>query len=133
MEEISSLLKMAGIILGEESYKIVGICMNVHRELGMGFREAVYKDALEFEFGRHGIPFVRERLFQVEYKGVILKHKYLADFLVYDKVILEVKAASFIVDEFMLQTINYLKVSKLQLGIVANFGEKSLTYKRIVF
>jgi GxxExxY protein len=131
--KVSSLQKMAAFVLGEESYKIIGICMDVHRELGMGFREVVYKDALELELGCHGVPFTRERLFQIEYKGKILKHKYIADFVVYDKIILEVKAASFIVDEFMLQTINYLKVSKLQLGIIVNFGEKSLTHKRLVF
>ena len=119
--------------MAEECYKIVGICMEVHTKLGMGFREAVYKDALEIEFNDHKIPYCRERLYYVEYKGKILKHKYCADFVMDDKIILEIKAVSFIVDKFVSQTISYLKVSGLQLGIIINFGERSLTYKRIVF
>ena len=124
---------MASIILAEESYKIVGICMEVHRILGMGFREAVYKDAIEIELVHHNIPFHREKLYHVNYKERILKHKYCADFVVYDKIIIEIKAVSSIADAFLIQTISYLKASGLQLGIIINFGEKSLTYKRIVF
>ncbi len=123
---------MADILYKEESYKIVGICMEIHRTLGMGFKEAIYKDALQVEFQSNNIPFVREKQFKIEYKGIILPHRYYADFIVYNGVILEVKSASFIVDSFVAQTINYLKASELKLGIIANFGEKSFTYKRIV-
>jgi len=107
--------------------------MDVHRELGMGFKDAIYKEALEIEFREKGIPYEREKLFTIEHKGKVLKHKYPADFIVFDKIVLEVKAASSIVDSFVAQTINYLKASGLQLGIIVNFGEKSLNYKRIVF
>jgi GxxExxY protein len=124
---------MTEIILKEESFTIVGICMEVHRELGMGFREIIYKEAIEFELLNRKIPYEREKLFGVEYKGEILRHRYPADFIVYDKIVLEVKATSFIVDAFVLQTINYLKASGLQLGIIVNFGRKSLDYKRLVF
>jgi len=80
-----------------------------------------------------GVPFVREKQFKIEYKGIVLLHKYYADFIVSDSIILEIKSASFIIDNFIAQTINYLKASGIKLGIIANFGEKSLTYKRVVF
>jgi GxxExxY protein len=121
------------LILKDESYKLIGVCMDVHRELGMGFKEAVYKEALEIEFKNRAIPFQREKFFRIEYKGQMLKQKYFADFIVFEQIVVEVKAASAIIDTFVAQTINYLKASGLKLGIIANFGERSLTYKRIVF
>lgn len=124
---------MGELILKEESYKLIGICMEVHRELGMGFKEHIYQDALEIEFQNHHIPYQKEKLFKIEYKGNILNHRYKADFIVFNQIVLEVKAATTIVDSFLAQTINYLKASGLKLGIIANFGERSLTYKRIVF
>ena len=124
---------MAYIILKEESYLLMGICMEVHRELGMGFKEIIYKDAIAFELKEKKISFKREKEFKIEYKGIILPHKYYADFVIQDSIILEVKSASFIVNNFVTQTINYLKASGLKLGIIANFGEKSFTYKRVVF
>jgi len=124
---------MVEIIYREESYKIVGICMEVHRNLGIGFKEAVYKDALEVEFKALQIPFVREKRYEIEYKGVVLRHRYYADFIIYDSIILEVKSASFIVDNFVAQTINYLRASGIKLGIIANFGEKSFKSRRVVF
>ena len=124
---------MSEIILKEESYKIVGLCMEVHSELGMGFKEIVYKDALEYEFSRNEIPFRREKKYEIVYKGIILPHSYSANFIVYESIILEVKAASMIANGFVKLTINYLKASGLQLGIIANFGEKSFVSKRVVF
>jgi GxxExxY protein len=124
---------MAEIILKNESYLLTGICMDVHRTLGKGFKEIIYKDALEIEFKDNGIPFRREQPFKIEYKGLVLPHRFYADFVVFDSIILEVKSASYIVDSFVAQTINYLKASGLKLGIVANFGESSFTFKRVVF
>lgn len=124
---------MPDIILKDESYRIVGICMEVHAELGMGFQEIVYKDALEYEFQKNNIPYRREKNYDIRYKGIILRHSYCADFIVYGSIILEVKATSLIVNKFVKQTINYLKASGLQLGIIANFGEQSFVSKRVVF
>ena len=124
---------MTEIILKEESYQLIGICMEVHSELGMGFKEIVYKDALEYEFKNHIILYKREKEYKIEYKGIILPHRYNADFIVYGSIILEVKASSIIVNNFVKQTINYLKASGLQLGIIANFGEPSFVSKRVVF
>jgi GxxExxY protein len=124
---------MPDIILKELSYQIIGICMEVHRELGFGFKEAVYKEALEVEFKEKNIQYEREVRFAINYKGAKLNQKYSADFIVSNNIVLEVKAAGNIVNAFVGQTINYLKVSGLHLGIIANFGEKSFVSKRIVF
>ncbi|MEO6682516.1 MAG: GxxExxY protein [Ginsengibacter sp.] len=124
---------MPDLILKEESYELIGICMEVHRILGMGFREIIYKDALEYEFQQRGIPYERERSYFIKYKSITLPRRYNADFIVFNSIILEVKASSLIVEGFVKQTINYLKASELQLGIIANFGQKSFVSKRVVF
>ena len=124
---------MTDIILKEESYKIIGACMEVHRELGFGFKEIIYKDALEIEFKSLEIPYQREKLYRIEYKGKILPRRYPADFVIYDSIILEVKAMPMIINNFVLQTRNYLKASGIRLGIIANFGESSFKSKRVVF
>ena len=104
----------------------------VHNNLGPGFLEIVYKDALEYEFNKTGIPYEREKEYIVNYKDVTLPHKFYADFVVFDKIILEVKAIAGIADEFIAQAINYLKVSKNKLALIVNFGELKLNSKRIV-
>lgn len=123
---------MDNIIYKEESFKIIGICMEVHNNLGAGFLEIVYKDALEWEFKKAGIQFEREKEYTVNYKGVILPHKFYADFVVFDKIILEVKGISGITDEHIAQGLNYLKVSQNKLALIVNFGELKLNYKRII-
>lgn len=123
---------MSKLIYKEESYDIIGKCMEVHKNLGSGFLEIVYKDALEYEFKNAEIPYEREKEYIVNYKGRILPHKFYADFVVFNKIILEVKGISGISDEHIAQTINYLKVSGNKLGLIVNFGELSLNYKRIV-
>jgi GxxExxY protein len=124
---------MADIILKDESYKIIGACMEVHTELGFGFKEIIYKDALEIEFKERGIPYQREKSYKITYKGILLPRRYSADFVIYDTIILEVKAMPLIINNFVLQTRNYLKASGIRLGIIANFGEKSFNSKRVVF
>ena len=121
-----------GIIHKEESYKIIGICMEVHNNLRAGFSEIVYKDALELEFKNAKIEYSREKEYTVNYKGIILSHKFYADFVIFDKIILEVKGKNKIADEDIAQCINYLKVSGNNLALLVNFGEPKLNYKRIV-
>ena len=120
------------IIYKDESYQIIGICMEIHNYLGFGFSEIVYKDALEIEFKNLGINYERERRYDVEYKGIILPHQFYADFVVFDKIILEIKGKSEIADSDLAQAINYLKVSENKLALIINFGEEKLNYKRIV-
>ncbi|MDQ3018046.1 MAG: GxxExxY protein [Bacteroidota bacterium] len=106
--------------------------MEVHRTLGRGFLENVYKDALEYEFKLRGIPYEREKCFVIPYKDIILKREFYADFFCFDAIILEAKAKEGVVDELYKQTINYLAASHQTLGLLVNFGEDSLKYKRVI-
>jgi GxxExxY protein len=116
----------------DENYEIVGLCMEVHRLLGPGLLEIVYKDALEIEFRNHNIPYEREKEYIVEYKGVILPHKFYADFVVYSDIILEVKSIKEISNDHLAQTLNYMKLADTPIGIIANFQNKSLVHKRLI-
>lgn len=120
------------LIFSEETYSIIGICMEVHNNLGPGFLEVVYKEALEYEFHASEIPFVREQEYPVHYKDVILPHKFYADFVVFDKIILEVKAIRLLSREHEAQAINYLAVSKNRLALLVNFGATRLQHKRFI-
>jgi GxxExxY protein len=122
------------LILREECFQVVGTCMAVHRELGHGFLEIVYKDAIEYELRAKAIAYEREKEYNISYKGVVLPHRFFADFVVMDQIILEVKAAEGgLADAHLAQTINYLKASGCKLGILVNFGRQSLEYRRLVF
>ena len=120
------------IIFKEESYKIIGICMNIHSTLGNGFLEAVYSEVLEKEIVKNNIPYQREVKLDLFFNGEKLDKKYKADFICFDNIILEIKAVSFIHENFTKQTLNYLKATDKKLGLLINFGEKSLKYKRII-
>lgn len=119
-------------IFKKENYQIVGILFEVHKILGKGFSEIVYKDALEYEFINQNILFVREKEFKVRYKDTFLKHRFYADFVVYDKIILEVKTVESFNASHYNQCINYLKISGYKLAILANFNSLSLEYKRLI-
>lgn len=101
--------------------------------MGFGFLENVYKDAFEYEFTRKEILFEREKEYIIPYKEIILHHKFYADFVVFDKVILEIKAKDGIADEDMAQSLNYLKCSGCKVGLILNFGRMKLDIKRMVF
>ncbi|SCY98509.1 MULTISPECIES: GxxExxY protein [Flavobacterium] len=116
----------------DQNYQIVGICMEVHRLLGPGLLEIVYKDALEIEFKNNNIPYHREKEFAIEYKGTILPHKFYADFVVYDDIILEVKSVKEICNDHLAQVLNYMKLADTPVGIIANFQNKSLVHKRLI-
>jgi GxxExxY protein len=123
---------MSELIYKAESFKVIGVCMEVHRELGKGHDEVIYKDGLEFEFGRLQIPFAREKEYRIRYKTVILPHKYFADFVVFDRILLEAKAVECLTESHVKQVLNYLAASKLKLGLLVNFGEDSLAWKRVI-
>lgn len=116
----------------EETYKIIGICMEVHRILGPGLLEVIYKDALEIEFRENNIPFEREKEFTIKYKDKILPHKFCADFIVNEDIIFEVKAVKEFSNEHIAQVLNYMKLADSEIGLLANFQTKSLQYKRYV-
>ena len=116
----------------QESYKIIGACYEVYNELGCGYLEAVYQEALEREFQLQNIPYKRESILEILYKGEPLKKKYSADFICYEKIIVELKALSTLLTDHESQVLNYLKATRYKLGILVNFGEPSLRYKRMV-
>ncbi len=125
---------MENILYKNEVYEIVGACMEVHNYLGHGFLEIVYKDALEIEFVNNQIKYECEKEFRIHYKGSFLKRIFNADFFVMNKIILEVKATrEGISNEYITQTLNYLKASDCKLGLIVNFGKSSLEYKRLIF
>ncbi len=119
-------------ILSDESYGIIGACMAVHRELGPGFLEAVYQEALAIELEERKIPYSREQPVAVRYKGEVLKKGYLADFICYDEIIVELKAIARLESVHEAQLINYLKATNLQIGLLVNFGQSSLQQKRVL-
>ncbi|MDQ6472588.1 GxxExxY protein [Flavobacterium sp. LHD-80] len=123
---------MSELYLREESYKIIGICMEVHKILGKGHSEKVYGDALEYEFQKNEIPYNRELRYNIVYKEIILPSYYFADFVVFDEIILELKAIATLTTSEIKQTLNYLAASQNKLGLLVNFGEDSLKYKRII-
>ncbi|MEK6793204.1 MAG: GxxExxY protein [Spirochaetota bacterium] len=120
------------LLFKDESYTIVGICMEVHRILGEGFNEIIYKDALEYEFKQNGVSFERERRYTIQYKDTVLPHDYIADFSVYNTVLLEIKAIECLTKSHAKQCLNYLAAEKLRLALLINFGEDSLKYQRVV-
>ena len=120
------------IIFKDESFKIIGICMNIHSIMGHGFLEAVYAEVLEKEFIKNNIPYQREVKLDLFFNGEKLDKKYKADFVCFDDIILELKSVSFLHDNFSRQTLNYLKATNKKLGLLINFGEKSLKHKRII-
>ncbi|MEX0906630.1 MAG: GxxExxY protein [Balneolaceae bacterium] len=119
--------------LQEQTRSIIGIGIEIHRTLGFGFLEIVYKDAFEYEFRQQDILFEREKKYDVSYKNIILPHKFYADFVVFDEVILEIKAKDGIAPEDMAQTLNYLKCSGCKVGLILNFGKMKLDIKRVIF
>ena len=106
--------------------------MRVHTKLGTGFKEIVYKDALEIEFINNLIPYEREKEFSIQYENNVLPHRFDADFFVFGSIILEIKASVQLHIDSFKQTLNYLKASDIKLGILINFGERKLNFKRIV-
>ena len=123
---------MSELIYKEDCFKLVGFCMEIHRELGKGHDEINYKDALVVELSRAQIPYARENKYQVAYKGVLLPHFYRADFVVAGKILFEAKAVEKLADANVKQVLNYLAASKLRLGLLVNFGGDSLEWRRVV-
>ena len=130
---VSKQLAMANEYLStKETGLIIGIGMEIHNILGRGFSEVVYKDAMAYEFKCRDIRYQREKEYSVKYKEITLPHKFYADFVVFDNIILEIKAQRGIAMEQYAQMINYLAVSGCKIGIILNFGESSLIFKRVI-
>ena len=115
----------------EETGKILNACFEVHKELGNGFLEAVYQEALELEFKNQNIPYEREKLLPITYKGKLLEKEYYADFICYGKIVVALKAVAALTSSHKAQVINYLKASSNEIGLLINFGTNSLKWERI--
>ena len=121
---------MDSYIYKKETYLIIGAAMSVHRNLGCGFTEKVYQDALEVELKKSDIPYKREEPIHVQYQGVELNAVFVPDFICYDKIIVELKAVKDLEDMHRAQAINYGKVANAAVSLLINFGETSLKYER---
>jgi GxxExxY protein len=121
------------LLLADEVYAIVGAAMAVHNELGNGFAEAVYQEAMEMELTARGIPFERQKSIQISYKGQTLKKEYVADLVCFGQIIVEIKAQRELKNREECQCINYLKATKLRVGVLINFGDPArLDWQRVV-
>ena len=123
---------MSPLLFEEETYKIIGACMKVHKNLGSGFLESVYKEVLAKEFAKEEIPSEEQKKLNLFYKGEKLEKYFKADFLCYDKIIVEIKSVSFLNKNLESQVINNLKATNKEVGLLINFGEKSLKWKRFI-
>ena len=122
----------SNFLFKSECYKIIGCCMDVHSNLGCGFLEAVYQEALELEFIRHSIAYERESQIDIYYKGIVLDKKYYSDFVCYDEIVLELKAVKSLEEIHSAQLMNYLKATGKKVGYLINVGSTSLEYKRFI-
>jgi GxxExxY protein len=121
------------LLLKDEAYAIVGAAMEVHNELGAGFLEAAYQEAMEIEMAVRGIPFQPQCDLNIHYKGRALKKAYCADFVCYGQVVVEIKAMRELTVREEAQLINYLKATGLRVGLLINFGDPGrLDWKRLV-
>ena len=117
----------------ERTYKIIGAAIEVHKYMGCGFLEAVYQETLGIEFRSREIPFKSQPVVEILYKGKLLEKKYQPDFICFDEVIVEIKALDQLSGSEESQIINYLKATGFEVGLLVNFGSKSLEYKRFIY
>ena len=125
------MIKENDMIYPSETYAVIGAAMEVQNELGCGFAELVYHEALNIELGLRGIPFETEKLITITYKGHLFERTYKADLVCYDNIVVELKAVDKLKTEHTSQLLNYLKATNLPLGILINFGEKPLKFKMV--
>jgi GxxExxY protein len=123
---------MTELMFKEEVYAIIGAAMEVHREKGCGFSEPVYQECMEIELADRNVSAEAQKEMKISYKGRLLKKTYIADFVAFGKIIVELKALDKLTSREESQVINYLKSSGLEVGVLINFGAHSLEWKRIV-
>ena len=126
-------MNAVGIVFKEESYRIIGACFEVYKDMGNGFLEAVYQECLAIELGKQQIPFTEKPRLRLEYKGCTLRKEYKPDFVCFGKIIVEIKAVKTLTDEHRAQVINYIKSTDKQLGLLVNFGHyPNIEHERFV-
>jgi len=121
------------LIYREEVFAVIGACFEVYNEMGSGFLEDVYQEALTVEFGHRQIPFNAKPKLEIHYKGRLLTKKYEPDFVLHSKIVMEIKAVKSLTDEHRSQVHNYLKATGFKVGLLINFGKsREMEYERIV-
>ena len=124
---------MAELLLKDEVYAAMGAAMEVHNELGCGFLEPVYQEALEMELASRQIPFEAQKRLRINYKGALLTKEYVADLICFDQVIVELKAEHQLTGRDRAQILNYLKATGLRVGVLINFGSQGrLEWERFI-
>ncbi len=124
---------MKELLYKDETYKIIGACFEVYKKMGCGFLEPVYQECLEIEFDYQNIPFFSQKRLKLKYRDIVLKKEYIPDFICYNKIMVEIKAISNLIDEHRAVTLNYLNASKLKVGLLVNFGHcPKLEYERFI-
>ena len=123
---------MSKLLYEEETFKVIGACINVHKKLGNGFSETVYHQAIEKEFLNANIPFEEQKKVPIYYDGEPLDSFFVADFVCYNNILLDIKLVPNIQDQMQQQVVKYLKSSNIEVGMLINFGEQSLKWKRFV-
>lgn len=121
---------MPELLFKDEVFRIIGAAIEVSKELSSGYLEAVYQEALEIEFIDNKIPFESQKRLEIHYKNRILEKEYIADFVCYGKIIVEIKAIKSITSIEEAQLLNYLKITGLPLGLIINFGGNKMEWKR---
>ena len=125
-------MSISKLVFEEETYKVLGACIKVHKNLGNGFSEAVYHEALVKELSKAEIPFEQEKKLPIYYDGERLDKYFMTDFVCYGKIILAIKAVAILDATMQQQVVNYLKSTNLEVGLLINFGDKILKWKRLI-
>jgi GxxExxY protein len=124
--------QLSQMIFKEEVYQIIGSAIEVHNKLGCGFLEPVYQEAFNIELAERHIPARPQVELKIEYKGHKLEKSYIADYVIFEKIIVEIKAIENLTKREESQILNYLKATGFELGLLINFGAQSLQWKRMV-
>ena len=133
MDDLRDPNNPSEMILSAETYAVVGAAMEVYYKLGPGFLEPVYQQVLPIEFALRNIPFESQRRFNIEYKGTTIEKEYVADFVCFGQIIVEIKALNQLSTVDWSQVLNYLKVSRMRVGLLFNFGSVGrLEWKKLV-
>ncbi len=123
---------MPKLLFEKESYNVLGACIAVHKKLGNGFSEEIYQEALQKEFAKRNLPYEKQKNLELFYDGMPLDKPFVADFVCYDKIILQVEVMHALLENLKRQMINSLKATNFELGLLINFGEESLKWNRLI-
>jgi len=120
------------LLFKDETYQVIGACIKVHKNLGKGFEDCVYKEAIAHELSKAEVPFEKQKQLSIYYNGNKLNSHFVADFVCFDKIIVEIKSLNILDPVIKKQTINYLRSTNFEVSLLVNFGENKLTWERFI-